>query len=81
MVYSVEVAGGPPDCEYARFAKRMRTTVHEMMASGDGTRDLCGADGLTTEAFVAELGRRLRNSDFAVGGTSRQINVVVDKSL
>jgi hypothetical protein len=30
----------------------MRKIIHHLMATGRGTRDLCGPEGLTTEQFV-----------------------------
>ena len=35
--------------------------MHECMRRGQGTRDLCGASGLTTEGFVEAVGLRLDN--------------------
>jgi hypothetical protein len=43
------------------FTTEIRKSMHECMRRGQGTRDLCGASGLTTEAFVEAVGRRLDN--------------------
>lgn len=34
------------------FTSNLRKAMHVAMVSGDGTRDLCGPAGLTTEQFV-----------------------------
>merc|ERR1711998_398263 len=41
------------------WTEKLRTHIHKAMVEGKGTRDLCGADGLTTEAFVAEIASRI----------------------
>jgi len=51
--------------EYIRYAESIRTHVHDCMADGKGTRDLCGPDGLTTEDFVDEVGRRIESTQKA----------------
>ena len=39
--------------------------MHSLMVSGQGTRDLCGPSGLTTEQFVDEVATKL-----AIGSTA-----------
>ena len=34
------------------FTNRMRESMHKCMVAGQGTRDLCGPEGLTTEGFI-----------------------------
>jgi len=34
------------------FTETLRAVIHSKMVEGNGTRDLCGPDGLTTEQFV-----------------------------
>jgi isocitrate dehydrogenase len=42
------------------FSKKLQTAIHEQMTCVDGgTRDLCGAKGLTTAQFVAAVRKRL----------------------
>jgi isocitrate dehydrogenase len=41
------------------FANNLRHEIHTAMATGKGTRDLCGPSGLTTEAFVNHIGAQL----------------------
>ena len=45
------------------FASNIRNVVHRCMVEGQGTRDLCGPEGLTTEDFVAAVGQRLLAGD------------------
>ena len=53
MNHSAALAGGVPAIE--AFTSSLRDSIHRLMVSGRGTRDLCGPDGLTTEAFVAAV--------------------------
>ena len=45
------------------FTTSIRKHVHSAMASGDGTRDLCGPSGLTTEKFIENIATRIRTGD------------------
>jgi hypothetical protein len=54
--------GGQPG-PMSEFALRIRTTLHRCMVEGQGTRDLCGAEGLTTEQFVEVVARRLAGDE------------------
>lgn len=54
-------AGG--DTPIADFAEKLRKTVHKAMVEGQGTRDLCGPEGLTTEQFVEVVARRLNGEE------------------
>ncbi len=66
MQYSVERHEGPGKCVAGHpifdFTTEMRDIIHLAMVSGKGTRDLCGADGLTTEEFVDVIGAVLDGS-------------------
>lgn len=44
------------------FTGRLRKAIHTSMVSGQGTRDLCGPAGLTTEQFVQLIGDELAAS-------------------
>lgn len=57
MQHAAKLDGG--NQEILDFTNNMRTQVHLAMATGKGTRDLCGADGLTTEEFVGYIAARL----------------------
>lgn len=37
--------------------------MHACMVAGKGTRDLCGADGLTTEDFIDTVGHHMRTGE------------------
>jgi isocitrate dehydrogenase len=50
MQHAGKLEGGRADID--NFTNKLRTIVHKAMASGKGTRDLCGPNGLTTEEFV-----------------------------
>ena len=50
----------------------VRSSIHEAMVSGQGTRDLCGPSGLTTEAFVDHVAYEVAAKLF------RKINVQKD---
>lgn len=41
------------------YTSMLRQAMHRTMVYGQGTRDLCGPDGLTTEAFVDKVAWRL----------------------
>ena len=41
------------------FAMNLRSIIHKCMVEGQGTRDLCGPEGLTTEQFVEVVAKRL----------------------
>ena len=41
------------------FTTSLRTAMHSSFREGKGTRDMSGPSGLTTEAFVEEVGARL----------------------
>eukprot|EP00951_Prasinocladus_malaysianus_P020452 scaffold167312_cov20-Prasinocladus_malaysianus.AAC.1 len=42
----------PEESRIIQFTTVMRKIIHHLMATGRGTRDLCGPSGLTTEEFV-----------------------------
>ena len=50
MNHSADLAGGKP--EVKKFTAELRASMHALMVTGKGTRDLCGPSGLTTEQFV-----------------------------
>uniref|UniRef100_A0A7S1T203 EF-hand domain-containing protein n=1 Tax=Tetraselmis chuii TaxID=63592 RepID=A0A7S1T203_9CHLO len=54
-----ENLAGRPDSEIVQFTNVMRKIIHHLMATGRGTRDLCGPEGLTTEQFVDAVAERL----------------------
>jgi len=44
------------------FCDDVRNTIHRAFVSGHGTRDICGDDGLSTEAFIEIVGAVLDKS-------------------
>lgn len=50
------------DARVPDFCDDVRTVIHKAFVSGHGTRDICGPDGLTTEAFVDIIGSVLDRS-------------------
>ena len=59
MEHAGRLAGGSQEREMAVYGRCLREALHETFRCGEGTRDLAGASGLTTEAFVARVGERL----------------------
>eukprot|EP00949_MAST-11_sp_MAST-11-sp1_P003358 g3358.t1 len=60
MEHSCEVSQSEADTDGTlHFAGLLRTTCHDLMASGEGTRDLCGEAGLTTEDFIERMAQRV----------------------
>lgn len=63
MQHAAALNPDSPDGEAtAAFAAAVRRHMHEAMVEGNGTRDLCGPEGLTTEAFVAHIADKLQES-------------------
>ena len=54
--------------------------MHGAMVAGKGTRDLCGPEGLTTEAFVAEITARIDAGE-ASAAVAKIPVVKADKTL
>jgi isocitrate dehydrogenase len=65
MQYSDEVAGAdsPAGGKLADFATNLRKCTHAAMAQGQGTRDLLGPSGLTTEQFIDVVADRMAGGD------------------
>lgn len=57
MKFAAEMDAQNPDQQkILDFCEDVRMTVHRSFVAGHGTRDMCGAEGLTTEAFVDIVG-------------------------
>merc|ERR1712216_149224 len=41
------------------WTENLRNAIHQAMVAKEGTRDLCGPDGLTTEAFIDNISARI----------------------
>jgi isocitrate dehydrogenase len=50
------------DAQVLDFCDDVRSTIHRAFVSGHGTRDICGDDGLSTEAFIEIVGAVLDKS-------------------
>ena len=70
LVLSFVLAGGPSRVLHAAdvhggadrvlpYTARLRATIHRLFREGRGTRDLCGAGGLTTEQFIDAVAEAL----------------------
>ena len=57
MQHAGNLEGGRDDI--TDFTNEMRAIMHRAMANGQGTRDLAGAAGLTTEQFVDHVAEHL----------------------
>jgi isocitrate dehydrogenase len=57
MNHAAALEGNSP--EIPKFTQQLRATMHTLMVSGQGTRDLCGPSGLTTEGFVDLVAEKL----------------------
>jgi isocitrate dehydrogenase len=44
------------------WTEKLRAAIHKAMVAGEGTRDLCGPSGLTTEAFVDNIAARIETA-------------------
>ena len=53
MDYSAELAGSKD--EMVAFTSKLREAIYSAMRAGKATRDMVGPEGLTTEAFIAEV--------------------------
>ena len=63
MQYAEEKkSNGSKDTPIHLFTNEMREVIHLAMVAGKGTKDICGARGLTTESFVELVGGVLDGS-------------------
>ena len=62
--------------EIMHFTSALRTAMHSSFREGKGTRDMSGPSGLTTEAFVEEVGTRL---DVLMDPTKAKVETVVEE--
>jgi isocitrate dehydrogenase len=60
MDHSERIAKG--NGEIAKFTKIMYDSLCRLMATGKGTRDLCGPSGLTTEQFIEAVGDEIKKA-------------------
>ena len=60
MNHAAALDGASPGI--TEYTTQLRGIMHSLMVSGQGTRDLCGPTGLTTEAFVDLVAEKLSAS-------------------
>eukprot|EP00494_Astrolonche_serrata_P006870 UN06895 len=71
MQHSVVLANDDSNKPLTKFTKKIRKCVHLAFLTNRGTRDLCGADGYTTEQFVDHVGEQLLKSDKEIKALSK----------
>mmetsp|Transcript_17125 Transcript_17125/g.44511 ORF Transcript_17125/g.44511 Transcript_17125/m.44511 type:complete len:240 (+) Transcript_17125:154-873(+) len=69
-----EQAGGPSADAMKKYTTTLRKAMHNTFRYGQGTRDMSGPEGLTTEQFVDKVADRL--SRYLEGGDEVINNVV-----
>lgn len=59
---TLDKSGGGPavQAQMRNYISVLRRALHNTFRYGQGTRDMAGPEGLTTEAFVSKVGNRLR---------------------
>lgn len=61
-----EKHGSPSNERLLSFTRNLRKVIHKLMVTGQGTRDICGPSGLTTEHFISKVGEKLEDPYFLV---------------
>ena len=59
MDHAAALAGPEKEAEMTKFTESLRSAVHTSFRVGEGTRDMVGPEGLSTEQFVATVRARL----------------------
>lgn len=49
-----------PKLQVHPYTAKLRAVIHKLFREGRGTRDLCGAGGLTTEQFIDAVADELK---------------------
>mmetsp|Transcript_9592 Transcript_9592/g.14376 ORF Transcript_9592/g.14376 Transcript_9592/m.14376 type:complete len:486 (+) Transcript_9592:52-1509(+) len=57
--HSAHLSDTPYENQINLFTGTLRSVIHSKMVNGEGTRDLCGPSGLTTEQFVDTVSEAL----------------------
>jgi len=79
MQHAATLAGDSPNSQAVMdWTLRLRKCMHVAMASGKGTRDLCGPAGLTTEEFVDHIATMMAADGEAATITKMAKPVVID---
>jgi len=61
--HAAALEGGASEPQVNAFTGRLRRTMHGLMVNGQGTRDLCGDSGLTTEGFINAVAEHLKGEE------------------
>lgn len=90
MQHSADLTGGPIKPATDKFVKTLRKAMHNTFRYGQGTKDMAGPDGLTTEEFIDKVAWRLGRyvaadeehvaADTMVVPAGRYTHIDVDKS-
>lgn len=88
MEHSANLTGGPVVDQMQDFTQSLRKAMHHTFRCGEGTRDIAGPSGLTTEEFIDRVAWRMTaktvdydrngNSGEVVTPTSRHYGVEID---
>jgi len=78
MNHAATLDGNCP--EMFDYTSQLRAAMHHLMVSGQGTRDLCGPSGLTTEQFVDAVAAQLASSGEPPAGAAGATPVAPDDS-
>lgn len=66
--------------EIPELTAKLRKAIHSLMVAGQGTRDLCGPEGLTTEQFIDAVAAHI-DAPIAVPADAHVEPVVDDKDV
>lgn len=64
MQHAAILADNEHSAGITEWTLKLRAAMHGCMASGHGTRDLCGEEGLTTEGFVDVVADVMKTGEF-----------------
>lgn len=59
MNHSAHLAGADKEAQMREFTGIVTGSLYEAFQEGKGTRDFCGAQGLTTESFIDHVGNKI----------------------
>jgi isocitrate dehydrogenase len=59
LLHSASLVGPGKEAEIGKYCKHLRNALHNTFRYGQGTRDMAGPSGLTTEEFIDKVGARL----------------------
>ena len=59
MEHAAHLEGSESEKKMKNYTRTLRKALHNTFRYGQGTRDLCGPEGLTTQKFVTKVASRL----------------------